>query len=104
MDTLNIIQTILELIITIGGALFALWIYLHDKRRDKIRLLVKEVIAYYCEEDLLLKKLKEEQNNDKSLKSLKDEMRKAAAQHEKNKYNKEPSMNPSDAKKLLDIL
>ena len=57
METLKTIETIIELIITVSGAVFALWIFLRDKRRDAIKLLAKQVFAYNSLEQELLKEL-----------------------------------------------
>ena len=57
METLKTIETILELVITVSGAIFALWIFLRDKRLDTIKLLAKQIIAYNSLEQELLKEL-----------------------------------------------
>ena len=57
METLKTIETILGLVFTVSGAVFALWIFLRDKRIDTIRLLAKQIIAYNSLEQELLKEL-----------------------------------------------
>lgn len=73
MENLKLIETILELVITVSGAVFSLWIFLRDKRIDTIRLLAKQVIAYNLLEQELLKELSTK--TDKPLQTLQKELR-----------------------------
>ena len=57
METLKTIETILELVITVSGAIFCTLDLLRDKRMDTIKLLAKQIIAYNSLEQELLKEL-----------------------------------------------
>ena len=96
METLKTIETILELIITVSGAVFALWVFLHDKRRDTIKLLVNQVIAYNCLEQEYLDVLSNKKEAPKQ--GIQVEMRRRAEKHEKNVNQVYPDMTPSAAK------
>ena len=102
MEVLSTIETIIELLITVGGALFAFWIFLHDKRRDTIKLLANQVIAYHCLEQEYLEVLSQKKGAPE--KDVKVEMRKRAENHEKNVNKVYPDMKPSDAKRHLNLI
>lgn len=102
MEIIQSIQIILELVITIAGAFFAFWIYIRDRRREYIKTLVKQVIAYYCEEQILLEELAKAKNVPKANKD-RDIIREQSANHIKNQYKVKPEMTPGEAKKFLDI-
>ena len=102
MEISNAIVTIIELFFTVGGSLFAFWIFLHDKRRDTIKLLANQAIAYNCLEQEYLDVLSKK----KAIpgKDIKVEMRRRAEKHEKNVNNVYPDMKPSEAKKHLNLI
>ena len=102
MEVLSTIETIIELVITVGGVLFAFWIFLHDKRRDTIKLLVNQVIAYNCLEQEYLEVLSQKKEVPK--KDVQVEMRKRAEKHDKNVNKVYPDMSPSDAKRRLNLI
>jgi hypothetical protein len=102
IEVLKTIETILELCIMVCGALFALWIFLRDKRRDTIKQLANQVIAYNCLEQEYLEVLL--QNKDAPKKEVKVEMRRRAEKHDKNVNKVYPDMKPSDAKRHLNLI
>lgn len=102
MEVLSTIEIIIELVITVGGALFAFWIFLRDKRRDTIKLLANQVIAYNCLEQEYLEVLSQKKGAPE--KDIKVEMRKRAEKHEKNVNKVYPNMKPSDAKRHLNLI
>lgn len=48
--SIQAIQAIMELIITVGGFILAFYIYKRDKRKTALKSLAKEIIAYSAEE------------------------------------------------------
>ena len=97
METLKTIETILELIITVCGAVFALWIYLHNKRDDTIKVLARQVIAYNCLEHELLKELSEKTKSPEQ--TLQKDYRQKVLKN--NEVNISSYMTPGKAKSYL---
>ena len=98
METLKTIETILETFFTAGGAVLALWIYLHDKRRETIKNLAEQVIAYNALEQVL------QNQKDTPQQSIQTEMRKRAMENEKNTNMVYPDMTPSKARSYSNLL
>lgn len=99
METLKSFETILELIITISGAVFAFWIFLRDKRIDTIKLLAKQVIAYNSLEQELLKELNKRTGT--PIQTLQKDIRqKTLTEHD----DVSSYMTPSKAKSYLSII
>ena len=97
-------------IITITGAIITALIsasaYLRGRKEEaKAKLnetkkaLAQQVVAYYCEEQILLEELAK--TTGKNAETLKKEMRKRAATHEKNVAGISPDMSPAQAKRYL---
>ena len=99
METIKIIVTILELIFTVGGAIFALWLFLRNKRNDTIKLLAKQVLAYNSLEQELLKELTIKENI--PLQTLQKDFRKKALN---NVDGVSSFMTPSKARSYLSII
>ena len=69
------------------------------KLDEKKKELALQVVAYYCEEQILLEELSKVTG--KNSETLKKEMRKKAIDHEKNIGGVPPEMSPGTAKKYL---
>jgi len=102
METLKTIETILETFFTAGGAVLALWIYLHDKRRETIKNLAEQVIAYNALEQEYLAVLQNQKDTPQQ--SIQTEMRKRAVENEKNTNMVYPDMTPSKARSYSNLL
>jgi len=102
IEVLKTIETIIELCITVSGVLFALWLFLRDKRRDTIKQLANQVIAYNCLEQEYLEVLLHKKGTPE--KDVKVEMRRRAEKHEKNVNKVYPDMKPSEAKRHLNLI
>ncbi len=57
IELLKTIETILALIITVGGVVLTLFIYLRGKRNDTIKKLANQIVAYNCLEQELVNEL-----------------------------------------------
>ena len=99
METLKTIETILGLVFTVSGAVFALCIFLRDKRIDTIRLLAKQIIAYNSLEQELLKELSAKTG--KPVQTLQREFRQKALS---NLDDVSSYMTPGKAKNYLSII
>ncbi len=102
MEVLNTIETIFGIFFTVGGAVLALWIYLHDKRRETIKNLADQVIAYNALEQEYLAVLQNQKES--PTQSIQTEMRKRAMENEKNTNMVYPDMTPSKARKYRNLL
>lgn len=102
MEVLNTIETIFGIFFTVGGAVLAFWIFLHDKRRETINILADQVIAYNALEQEYLAVLQ----NQKELptQSIQTEMRKRAVENEKNTNMVYPDMTPSKARSYRNLI
>ncbi len=69
------------------------------KLNEKKKMLAQQVVAYYCEEQILLEELATATG--KNAETLKKDMRKRAAIHEKNYDGLSPNMSPSQARNYL---
>lgn len=96
MEVLNTIETILGTLFTVGGVVLAFWIFLRDKRRDTIKTLADQVIAYYALEQEYLAVMQNQK--EKPTQSIQTEMRKRAMENEKNTNMVYPDMTPSKAR------
>lgn len=102
-------ETTVAIISAIGGlitALIAASSYIRGRKEEaKAKLseakkrLAQQVIAYYCEEQMLLDELAAATG--KNAETLKREYRQKAANHEKNSDCQIPEMTPSQAKRYL---
>ena len=99
MEILKTIETIIELCVTVCGCIFALWIFLRDKRRETIIRLVNQVIAYNCLEQEYLDVLSNKKDMPKQ--NIQVGMRKRAEKNPKNIGSTYPDMTPSTARKIL---
>lgn len=99
MEIVQDITTILGLVITVSGAVFALWIFLRDKRMDTIRLLAKQIIAYNRLEQELLKEISAKTG--KPVQTLQKEFRQKALNDQDDISS---FMTPSKAKNYLSIV
>jgi hypothetical protein len=103
---MEITVTIISSISTIIVALISASAYIRGRKEEakaklneKKKELAQQVIAYYCEVQILLEELAK--TTGKNGETLKKEMRKKAISHEKNVGGFEPEMTPSLAKKYL---
>jgi hypothetical protein len=84
------VQAILELCLTISGFILAYYIYKRDKRREALKTLSKEIIAYSAEEEEAVKWICELQDTDKT-RSVLIELKNRAEQSKSNTYNVRPT-------------
>lgn len=102
-------ETTVAIISAVGGiitALIAASSYIRGRQEEaKAKLnevkkrLAQQVIAYYCEEQILIEELAAATG--KNAGTLKNEFRKKAADHEKNVDCQIPEMTPNQAKRYL---
>lgn len=100
MEYLGIIEKHLDFILAVFGILFAWWIYIKNIKENKIRVLAKEVIAFYCIEQAAIKMLKEQMSN-VSEQTIQRKLRDEAMKNEDNLEGVRPTMSAKGARKYL---
>lgn len=86
--------------VAIAALLFAWYTYNKDKKAKIIRMLAKEVIAFYCIEQEAIKMLKEK-DSDKSEQTIQRELRARAQTNENNIESLRPTMSATSARKFI---
>lgn len=84
------VQSIFELLLTIAGFIIAYYIYKRDKRKEALKTLSKEIIAYSAEEAEAVKWISELQKSDKT-RSILIELKNRAEQSDLNTFNIRPT-------------
>lgn len=97
IELLKTIETILALIITVGGVVFTVLIYQRGKRNDTIKKLASQIVAYNCLEQELVDELSTMKHV--APQTLKIDMRKKVL--ENNNLTIEAFMAPGKAKEYL---
>lgn len=97
IELLKTIETILALIITVGGVVLTLFIYLRGKRNDTIKKLANQIVAYNCLEQELVNELSALKKVPSQ--TLKKDMRKKVLDN--NNLSIETFMTPGKAKDYL---
>lgn len=93
------ISEVLLGIFTISGTYLTIKIYRFTQKSETINFLARQILAYNCLEQELLKELSA--TSRKPIQSLQKEMRQRAAQNEKNLEAIYPDMTPSKARQFI---
>lgn len=93
------ISEILLGILAISGTYLTVKIYRFTQKSETINSLARQILAYNCLEQELLKELSDVSG--KPIQSLQKEMRQRAAQNEKNLEATYPDMTPSRARQFI---
>lgn len=98
-ENIGLIITFLSFAITLTAFLFALWLYLRDKRNKIINNLAKQVMGYYSEEQEAMTEIARLTN--KSCATIQKQLRTQAMSNGNNSYNVYPKMTAKETEKYL---
>jgi|GEM_PF-1429706 len=94
------VTDIISILIAVIGFVFAFYIYLRDKRNKYIEILVKQIVAYHCEEDAAANMIAA-LHPGVSAKTIKTDLREQARIHPDNDFGERPNMTAKHAKTYI---